>query len=71
MKTGFSTLHLYTVMISRVPFIYQDAQMSKITDDMMQEIARKMADDYCERLFWDHFTIIVKMVLKREGIKIS
>jgi hypothetical protein len=48
-----------------------DAQMSKITDDMMQEIARKMADDYCEQLFWDHLPIIVKMVLKREGIKIS
>ena len=47
-----------------------DTQMSKITDDMMQEIARKMADDYCEQLFWDHLPIIVKMVLKREGIKI-
>jgi hypothetical protein len=48
-----------------------DAQMSKITDDMMQEIARKMADDYCERLFWDHLPIIDKIVLEREGIRIS
>ena len=31
-----------------------DEQVAKITDDMMREIARKMADDYCEQLFWDH-----------------
>ena len=45
-----------------------DPQMSKISDDIMQEIARKMADGYCEELFWDHLPIIVKIVLKREGI---
>lgn len=28
-----------------------DEQVSKITDDMMREIARKMADDYCDQLF--------------------
>ena len=48
-----------------------DAQMSKITDDMMREIARKMAEDYCEKLFWDHLPIIVEIVLNREGIRID
>jgi len=30
-----------------------DEKVAKITDDMMRDIARKMADDYCEQLFWD------------------
>ena len=45
-----------------------DAQVSKITDDMMRHIARKMADDYCEQLFWEHLPIIVEHVAEREGI---
>jgi len=28
-----------------------DEQVASITDDMMRDIARKMADDYCEQLF--------------------
>ena len=39
-----------------------------ITDGMMREIARKMADDYCEQLFWDHLPIIAEYVAEREGI---
>ena len=37
-----------------------DEQAAKITDGMMREIARKMADDYCEQLFWDHLPMIVE-----------
>jgi len=46
----------------------EDKQISKITDDMMEYIADKMADDYCEQLFSDHLRIIAKEVLERNGI---
>jgi hypothetical protein len=48
-----------------------DAQVARITDDMMRQIARKMADDYCEQLFWDHLPIIVEHIAEREGIDLS
>ena len=47
-----------------------DEQMAKFTDDMMREIARKMADDYCEQLFWDHLPIIAEYVAEREGLNL-
>ena len=49
----------------------RDEQVAKITDDMMREIARKMADDYCEQLFWDHLPIIAEYVAEREGIDLK
>jgi len=48
-----------------------DEQVAKITDDMMREIARKMADDYCEQLFWDHLPVIVEFVAERDGIDLK
>jgi hypothetical protein len=47
-----------------------DEQMAKFTDDMMREIARKMADDYCEQLFWEHLPIIARYVAEREGLNL-
>ena len=48
-----------------------DDQVARITDDMMRKIARKMADDYCEQLFWEQLPIIVGSVAEREGISFS
>ena len=45
-----------------------DEQVARITDGMMKQIARKMADDYCEQLFWEQLPIIVEFVAEREGI---
>jgi hypothetical protein len=42
-----------------------------ITDGMMREIARKMASDYCEQLFWDHLPIIAQYVAEREGLDLK
>ena len=44
-----------------------DAQVSKITDDMVREIAKKMADDYCEQLYWIHLPIISQAVIKQKS----
>ena len=46
---------------------FTDKKASKITDDMMRRIARKMADDYCEQLFWDSLPIIAGVVLKKNA----
>ncbi len=48
-----------------------DEQRAKITDDMVRDIARKMADSYCEQLFWDHLPIIAEYVAEREGIDLK
>ena len=48
-----------------------DEQVASITDTMMRDIARKMADDYCEQLFWDHLPIIAEYVAEREGIDLK
>jgi hypothetical protein len=47
-----------------------DEQVARFTDGMMRDIARKMADDYCEQLFWDHLPIISAYVAEREGIEV-
>lgn len=33
---------------------------SKVSDDTMTKLASKMADDYCEQLFWDSMKIIAQ-----------
>jgi hypothetical protein len=48
-----------------------DEQMARFTDGMMRDIARKMADDYCEQLFWDHLPIIAEYFAEREGIDLK
>ena len=48
-----------------------DEQVAIITDCMMRDIARKMANDYCEQLFWDHLPIIAEYVAEREGIDVK
>lgn len=48
-----------------------DEQVARFTDDMMRDIARKMANDYCEQLFWDHLPIIAEYVAEREGIDLK
>jgi hypothetical protein len=34
------------------------ARIDALTDDDMEFLARKMADDYCDQLFWDSARII-------------
>ena len=34
----------------------------KATDEQMQELARKMANDYCEQLYWDSMEIIAELM---------
>ena len=34
----------------------------QVDDHTMQRLASKMADDYCDQLFWDHLPIIAEIV---------
>lgn len=45
-----------------------DEQAERISDDIMREIASKMASDYCEQLFWSSLRIIAEAVFENEGI---
>ena len=45
-----------------------DEQAARITNDMMRQIAKKMADDYCDQLFWEHLPLIVEHVAEIENI---
>lgn len=36
-----------------------------LTDSEMEWIARKMADDYCNQLFWDSLRVMVEAVVER------
>lgn len=36
----------------------------KVTDEQMERIASKMADDYCNQLFWGSLEIISESVLE-------
>jgi len=42
---------------------------SVIPDDVMEEIADRMADDYVEQLFWSQIDDIVPDILKYNGIE--
>ena len=33
-----------------------------VSDETMERLASKMADDYCEQLFWDSMTIIAEIL---------
>jgi hypothetical protein len=33
---------------------------SRVDDSTMRQLASKMADDYCEQLFWDHLLVIAE-----------
>jgi hypothetical protein len=35
---------------------------SQVDDAIMEHLAYKMADDYCEQLFWEHLPIIAEIV---------
>jgi len=36
--------------------------VSQVEDSTMEHLASKMADDYCEQLFWIHLPIIAEIL---------
>ena len=48
--------------------IKDDGIISKITDDIMSEIASKMEDDYCNQMFHYSLLTVARNVLKEKGI---
>lgn len=44
---------------------YSPSKALKITDAQMKKIASKLADDYCEQLFWGSLQLIAEFVLRK------
>lgn len=48
--------------VSRDDLLAKDFDADKATDAQMKELANKMANDYCEQLFWESMEIIAEIV---------
>lgn len=48
-------------------FKISEMEALNVSDDEMQEIARKLADAYCDNGFWIDLPIIAEYVLKERG----
>ena len=48
----------------RAALMMTEEQAAQITDEMMEAIAKKMADDYCTQLFHISLQIIAKEVIR-------
>lgn len=45
--------------------------ISPLPDNVMETIADKMGEDYCEQLFWVHLPMIADIVIDRMGIEVE
>ena len=45
--------------------------VNPLPDNIMEIIAEKMGEDYCEQLFWEHLPTITNIVLKRMGVEVE
>lgn len=48
--------------VSRADLESKGFDTSQITDEQMERLASKMADDYCEQLFWEHLETIADIM---------
>lgn len=48
--------------VSREDLIMVGFDTANVTDEQMEQLASKMADDYCEQLFWEHLPVIAEIV---------
>lgn len=46
--------------VSRADLEHLGFNTTKVNESTMKELASKMADDYCEQLFWDSLPIIAE-----------
>lgn len=67
LKSGFFTI----TSVHRNDLDAKGFDTDRITDENMRALAQKMADDYCEQLFWDSMEIIAGDILgfprKKDG----
>ena len=67
MNKPFSITSLCREDLTNQEIGYSRKNALKITDDQMKNIASKMADDYCQQLFWESLDIILDLELKDKG----
>ena len=49
--------------VSREDLEYRGFDTTNITDEQMEELARKMCDDYLEQMFWISLDIIAEDIM--------
>ena len=54
--------HFEITSVHRDDLEHAGFDASQVDDAAMEHLASKMADDYCEQLFWDHLPIIAEIV---------
>ncbi len=58
--TSVSNGYFPITTVHRADLEAQGLDIAQITDEQMQELAKRMANDYCEQLFWSSMTIIAE-----------
>lgn len=48
---------------------FSKSSIDKLTDNDMEQIASKLANDYCEQLYWSSLEIIVEIYLEQKKKK--
>ena len=54
--------HFNITSVHRDDLEHAGFDASPVDDATMEHLASKMADDYCEQLFWDQLPIIAEIV---------
>ncbi len=54
--------HFKITSIHRDDLVQAGFDASQVDDTTMERLASKMADDYCEQLFWDQLPIIAEIM---------
>jgi hypothetical protein len=49
--------------------LFTKEQVDSLDEGDMEEIARKLSDDYCEQLYWQSLEIITNYVIERKIYK--
>lgn len=64
MTKAFSIISLSREDLIHPEIGYTIDQALRVTEAQMERITRKMADDYCEQLFWGSLRIIADSVIE-------
>ena len=54
--------HFEITSVHRDDLEHAGFDASQVDDTAMERLASKMADDYCEQLFWEHLPIIAEIL---------
>ncbi|MFH1761573.1 MAG: hypothetical protein ABIA63_10785 [bacterium] len=54
------SFNITSVCRDDIKHIFPDINTDLIQDDEMEELASKLADDYCDQLFWNSLQVLIE-----------